>query len=97
MLLFAKLSDYMLSLKSLLTTGSTELPAETVLLELVLDHHLLDNLLTSQPTLKPTQLSSAEEPTKLLQALLAQQPPLHPLTSPLVSKLILTTQTKHLS
>jgi hypothetical protein len=64
MLPFAKLSEYMLSPKSLLITGSTELLAETVLSELVLDHRLLDNLLTSQPTLKPTQLSSAEEPTK---------------------------------
>ncbi len=97
MLPFAKLSEYMQSPKSLLITGSTESPAETVLSELVLGHHLLDNLLTSQPTLKPTQLSSAEEPTKLLQALSAQQPQLHPPTSHSVSKLILTTQTKHLS
>ena len=97
MLPFAKLSEYMLSLKSLPITGSTELLAETVLSELVLDHHLLDNLSTSQPTLKPTQSSSAEEPTKLLQALSAQQPQLHPPTSPSVSKLIHTTQTKHLS
>lgn len=97
MLPFAKLSEYMQSPKSLLITGSTELPAETVLSELVLDHHLLDNLLTSQPTLKPTQLSSEEVPTKLLLALSAHQPPLHPRTSPSVSKLIHTTQPKHLS